>query len=99
MPATVQVLDGHALVGAEGAMANLPGPLWLAPVPRTRRSVPAATGSPTSSSPLKAGLGIAALPRLVGDADLELVRCLPLRTRGEAGEALKNCGRRPDQIP
>ena len=66
VPATLQALDGHAVVGAEGAMANLPGPLWLA------RSAPNSKISARSNSltnlvaALKAGLGIATLPCLVG---------------------------------
>jgi DNA-binding transcriptional LysR family regulator len=77
VPATLQALDGHAVVGAEGTMANLPGPLWLA------RAAPNSKISARSNSltnlvaALKAGLGIATLPCLVGDADPDLVRCLP----------------------
>ena len=77
VPTTLQALDGHAVLGLEGAMANLPGPLWLA------RAAPSSKISVRSNSltnlvaALKAGLGLATLPCLLGDADADLVRCLP----------------------
>lgn len=77
IPDTVAALDGHAVVGADGNMANLPGPRFLA------RAAPGARISASSNSmtnlvsALKAGLGIATLPCLLGDAEPNLVRCLP----------------------
>ena len=76
-PATVEALDGHAVVAAEGAIAKLAGPLFLA------RATPNSKISARSNSltnlalALKAGLGIATLPCIAGDADPDLVRCLP----------------------
>lgn len=77
VPATVQALDGHAVVGAEGAMANLPGPLWLARVAPNSKISARSNSLTNLVVALKAGLGIATLPCLVEDADPDLVRCLP----------------------
>jgi DNA-binding transcriptional LysR family regulator len=77
LPATVETLDGHAIVGLDGALADLPGPRWLV------RNAPSSKISARSNSltnlvsTLKAGLGIAMLPCVAGDADSDLVRCLP----------------------
>ena len=77
MPTTVGELDGHVVVGMEGALADLHGPQLLA------RLAPNARISARSNSltnlvlTLKAGLGIAMLPCLAGDAEPDLVRCLP----------------------
>lgn len=77
LPDTVEALNGHAIIGMDGHMANLPGPRFLARVaPRSK------TGARCNSltnlvSALKAGLGIATLPCLLGDAEPTLVRCLP----------------------
>lgn len=76
-PATFQALDGHAVVGLEGAMANLPGPLWLARAAPNSKINARSNSLSNLVAALKAGLGIATLPCLLGDADPDLVRCLP----------------------
>jgi DNA-binding transcriptional LysR family regulator len=76
-PDSAQALDGHAILGVDGALADRPAPLFL------MRAAPNSTVSARSNSlanlvsALKAGLGIAMLPCLVGDAEPDLVRCLP----------------------
>ena len=65
----------HDIVGMEGRMAQLPGWLWLA------ASAPEANVRFRSNSlsnlalNLKAGLGLGALPVMIGDAEPDLVRC------------------------
>ena len=77
MPSTIEALDGHAVVAADGDIAKLSGPRLLA------RLTPSSRVSTRSNSltnlllALKAGLGIAPLPCIAGDADQDLVRCLP----------------------
>jgi DNA-binding transcriptional LysR family regulator len=75
-PDTALALDGHLVVGMEGAMDDLPAPRWLA---RMTPSSPIAARSNSLSnlvSALKAGLGVAMLPCFVGDAEADLKRCL-----------------------
>lgn len=75
VPACRAEIPGHDLVGMEGRMAELPGWKWLA------ASAPDAAIRFRSNSltnltlNLKAGLGLGALPVMVGDAEPELVRC------------------------
>lgn len=74
-PASPPELNGHAVVGLEGAMSNLPAFVWLT------RTAPNASISARSNSltnlvsALKAGLGIGPLPCFVGDAEADLLRC------------------------
>ena len=76
-PDSAQALDGHPILGMDGALADRPAPLFL------MRAAPNSKVSARSNSlanlvsALKAGLGIAMLPCLVGDAEPDLVRCLP----------------------
>jgi DNA-binding transcriptional LysR family regulator len=76
-PDSPQALDGHPILGMDGALADRPAPLFL------MRAAPNSKVSARSNSlanlvsALKAGLGIAMLPCLVGDAEPDLVRCLP----------------------
>ncbi|QIG50126.1 LysR family transcriptional regulator [Nordella sp. HKS 07] len=76
-PGTLDALDGHAVVALDGSMDQLPGPRLLTRLtPHSRIS--ARSNSLTNLvMTLKAGLGIAMLPCLAGDADPDLVRCLP----------------------
>jgi len=76
-PSELNELNSHAIVGLEGAMARLPASLWLT------QNAPGASISARSNSlinhvsAIKAGLGIGMLPCLVGDAEADLLRCLP----------------------
>jgi DNA-binding transcriptional LysR family regulator len=77
IPATPGELNQHAIVGPEGAMANVQAFLWLA------RMAPDATISARSNSltnllsAVRAGLGTGTLPCFVGDAEPDLVPCFP----------------------
>lgn len=70
-------LQTHEVIGAEGALAALPGQLWL------MEAAPEALVRFRSNSMvslvanLKAGLGVGALPTIIGDAEPDLYRCFP----------------------
>lgn len=76
-PANRAQIPGHDIVGMEGRMAVLPGWRWL------QASAPDTPVRCRSNSlvnlvwNLKAGLGLGALPVLIGDAEPELMRCFP----------------------
>lgn len=77
MPDSPDAIAGHAIVGMEGPMAQVAGWLWLAKqapdaVIRVRSN---RLGSLVPN--LKAGLGLGALPVIIGDSEPELVRCFP----------------------
>lgn len=75
VPSCREEIGRHAIVGMEGPMAQIPGPLWL------DAAAPGATIRFRSNSltnlvsQLRAGLGIATLPCLVGDLEPDLLRC------------------------
>jgi DNA-binding transcriptional LysR family regulator len=74
-PGSREEIPGHDIVGMEGRMAQLGGWLWLA------ASAPATPIRYRSNSlvnlvsNLKGGLGLGALPTLIGDKEAELQRC------------------------
>jgi DNA-binding transcriptional LysR family regulator len=80
-----EAISGHDIVGMDGLMARLQGWQWLA------ASAPDTTIRFRSNSltnlvvNLKAGLGLGALPTLVGDAEPDLMRCFdpPRELRSE----------------
>ncbi len=77
LPHCREAIAGHDIVGMEGQMARLPGWVWLA------ASAPNTAVRFRSNSlanlvvNLKAGLGIGALPTLIGDVEPDLMRCFP----------------------
>jgi DNA-binding transcriptional LysR family regulator len=77
MPSCREEIAGHDILGMEGQMAQLAGSLWLA------ASAPDAVIRFRSNSltnlvlNIKAGLGLGALPTMIGDGEPELMRCLP----------------------
>jgi DNA-binding transcriptional LysR family regulator len=77
VPTTIEALDGHAIVAVDGPMADLPGPRWLASVAQNSRTSARCNSLTNLVATLKAGLGVATLPCIAGDAVPELVRCLP----------------------
>jgi DNA-binding transcriptional LysR family regulator len=76
-PATVEALDGHAILGMDGALADLPGPRWLVHNAPNSRISARSNNLTNLVSALKAGVGVAMLPCVAGDSDPDLVRCLP----------------------
>ncbi|MFZ5691801.1 MAG: LysR family transcriptional regulator [Pseudomonadota bacterium] len=76
-PASVEALDGHPILGIDGALAGRPPQLFLTRAAPNSKVSARSNSLANLVSALKAGLGIAMLPCLIGDADAGLVRCLP----------------------
>ena len=76
-PAKVEALDGHPIIGVDGALGSRPAPLFLVRAAPNSKVSARSNSLANLVSALKAGLGVAMLPCLIGDADTELVRCLP----------------------
>jgi DNA-binding transcriptional LysR family regulator len=75
-PRSVQALSQHAVIGAEGPIAALPGWTWLQKI-APEAEVAARTSSLTNLlSAVKAGLGITVLPCVLADCEANLVRCM-----------------------
>ena len=75
-PTSREEICGHSIIGMEGSMGQLPGPQWIA---AAAPGVPVRFSSNSLSNlivSLRAGLGIATLPCLVGDREPTLVRCM-----------------------
>lgn len=76
LPKSREDIRHHDIVGMDGRMAQLPGWRWLI------ESAPEAVIRFRSNSliglvpNLKAGLGLGALPCMIGDAEPDLVRCI-----------------------
>lgn len=74
-PALRAEICKHEIIGMDGRMALLPGPQWL------RAAAPDKEPRFSSNSlinlvyNLRAGLGVATLPCIVGDAEPDLMRC------------------------
>jgi DNA-binding transcriptional LysR family regulator len=75
-PESVESLGRHALIGAEGPIAALPGWTWLQGA-APEAEVAARSSSVTNLiSAVKAGLGVTVLPCFLADTEPSLVRCL-----------------------
>jgi DNA-binding transcriptional LysR family regulator len=75
VPASRDALGGHDVVGVEGRMARLPAWVWLSAAMKDA-AVPVRSNSFVGLvANLKAGLGLGALPVIIGDAEPELMRC------------------------
>jgi len=74
-PAGPEAIAGHAVVALDGQMAQVPGSQWL--VTRAAEAdVRVRSNSLTNLvSNLRAGLGLGALPCILGDGEPNLVRC------------------------
>lgn len=77
VPTRREELSRHAIIRLEGHMGNLPPSIWLAEA--TADAVVRFRSNSLTNlvSNLRAGLGIAMLPILVGDGEPDLVPCLP----------------------
>jgi DNA-binding transcriptional LysR family regulator len=96
LPASREAIAGHDILGMEGQMAQLAGSVWLAasaPDAAVRFRSNSLTNLLTN---IKAGLGLGALPTMIGDNEPELVRCFapPPEIRAEmwliVRESVKN---------
>lgn len=76
-PVSVEALDGHPILGIDGALAGRPAPLFLTRAAPNSKVSARSNSLANLVSALKAGMGIAMLPCLIGDAEAGLVRCLP----------------------
>lgn len=76
-PATPEALRGHQLVGGEGALAALPGPRWLEATAADAEVACRSSSLTNMIAAVRAGLGLGTLPCFLGDADPDLMRCLP----------------------
>jgi DNA-binding transcriptional LysR family regulator len=77
MPTSREQVRRHAVVGLEGRLAKLPGPQWIKAAARDTRVRFRSNSLTNLVSNLRAGLGVATLPCIVGDGEPELVRCFP----------------------
>lgn len=65
---------GEKVVGYDDALSHLPQERWLAQLMPGRRTVFRANSLPTLIAVTRAGLGLAVLPRYLGDGDAALTR-------------------------
>jgi DNA-binding transcriptional LysR family regulator len=77
VPRRLEDLDGHPIVALDENMAHLPGPRLLARMATHSRISARSNNLTNLVLTLKVVQGIATLPCIAGDADPELVRCLP----------------------
>jgi DNA-binding transcriptional LysR family regulator len=75
-PTSIEALKGHATVGGDGPIANLPGVLWLERHAGAARVVARSNSLTHLAAAVRAGLGLGALPCSIGEPDPELIRCL-----------------------
>jgi DNA-binding transcriptional LysR family regulator len=75
-PSSVDTLCRHAVIGAEGPIAALPGWTWLREAAPEAEVVARSSSLTNLISAVKAGLGITVLPCFLADSDADLVRCI-----------------------
>jgi DNA-binding transcriptional LysR family regulator len=75
MPTSREDIRNHAVVGMDGRLAKLPGPRWINAAALDTQVRFRSNSLTNIVSNLRAGLGVATLPCIVGDSEPELVRC------------------------
>lgn len=75
-PNSVNALDRHAVIGAEGPIAALPGWTWLREAAPEAEVVARFSSLTNLISAVKAGLEITILPCVLADSDADLMRCI-----------------------
>ncbi len=75
-PSAVDALWKHPVVGADGAIAALPGWTWLQAAAPDAEVVARTSSITNLISAVKAGLGITVLPCVLADGEPDLVRCI-----------------------
>jgi len=75
-PSSVDTLCRHAVIGAEGPIAALPGWNWLREAAPDAEVVARSSSLTNLISAVKAGLGVTVLPCFLADSDADLVRCI-----------------------
>jgi DNA-binding transcriptional LysR family regulator len=74
-PGSRAEIRNHAIIGMDGPMARIPGPLWLSEAASGAQVRFRSNSLVNLVSNLRAGLGVAALPCIVGDGEADFVRC------------------------
>ena len=77
LPATREDIARHPLLGMEGRLANLAGWRWLQASAPDQPVRFRSNSLVNLLSNIKAGLGLGALPVMIGDDEPDLVRCFP----------------------
>ena len=75
-PDSVESLNRHVVIGAEGPIESLPGWVWLSKAAPDAEIAARSSSVTNLVSAARAGLGITVLPCLIADPDPMLVRCL-----------------------
>ena len=76
VPATEAELKDHVVIGAIDALADIPASKWLAARSAGAQMLSQSNSLTNLLAALKAGLGVAPLPCMMGDTDASLIRCL-----------------------
>ena len=78
VPASLAVLGDHDLIGGEGSTGDLPGMAWMFQQAGGKPPVVRSNTMTSLMHAVTAGIGVAPLPSIVADANLDLVRCTGL---------------------
>jgi DNA-binding transcriptional LysR family regulator len=76
-PASREEIARHEIIGMDGRMALLPGPQWLKAAAPNNECRFSSNSLMNLLYNLRAGLGVATLPCMIGDAEPDLMRCFP----------------------
>lgn len=83
-PATAAEVACHSVIAGAGGVGAMPGPAWLER--QTSEALATRSGSLTNlMTAVKAGLGLGALPCVLGDSEPDLVVCFQLPDEFTAG--------------
>ncbi len=82
-PPDPHALDGHAIIGGEGAVGDYPSMRWLKSMAPHAEVVWRSNSLTNLHAAVHAGLGISALPCLLGGSDPDLVKCFPAGDPGD----------------
>ena len=74
-PASREEIARHEIIGMDGRMALLPGPQWLKAAAPNNESCFSSNSLMNLVYNFRAGLGVATLPCIIGDAEPDLMRC------------------------
>jgi DNA-binding transcriptional LysR family regulator len=78
-PTRPEEMNRHVLIGGEGAMTRMPAMVWMS-AQAPEAEVHTRSNSLTNLAvAIRAGLGLAPLPKLVADQEPELVRCMDIQ--------------------
>lgn len=76
-PASRAEIGGHAVIGGEGSVAEIAGVRWLEQAAPGLEVVSRSDSLTNMTAAAVAGLGLAALPCMIGDREPALQRCFP----------------------